>query len=82
MKKKLITLLILIQLPYLLSSQQSDQKASNIIEKIDNNMFSKTQIVTSEMIIYGKTESYFFNQSQQLRHRTSRSLYYRCSGNI
>ena len=54
MKKKLITLLILIQLPYLLSSQQSDQEASNIIEKIDKNMFSKTQIVTSEMIVYGK----------------------------
>ncbi|MDG2109011.1 MAG: outer membrane lipoprotein-sorting protein, partial [Flavobacteriaceae bacterium] len=54
MKKKLITLLILIQLPYLLSSQQSDQKASNIIEKIDKNMFSKTQIVTSEMVVYGK----------------------------
>ena len=57
MKKKLITLLILIQLPYLLSSQQSDQKASNIIEKIDNNMFSKTQIVTSEMIVYGKRKN-------------------------
>ena len=54
MKKKLIILLILIQLPYLLSSQQSDQEASNIIEKIDKNMFSKTQIVTSEMIVYGK----------------------------
>ena len=54
MKEKLIILLILIQLPYLLSSQQSDQEASNIIEKIDKNMFSKTQIVTSEMIVYGK----------------------------
>ena len=54
MKKKLIILLILIQLPYLLSSQQSDQEASNIIKKIDKNMFSKTQIVTSEMIVYGK----------------------------
>jgi outer membrane lipoprotein-sorting protein len=54
MKKKLIILLILIQLPYLLSSQQSDQEAFNIIEKIDKNMFSKTQIVTSEMIVYGK----------------------------
>ena len=54
MKKKLIILLILIQLPYLLSSQQSDQEALNIIEKIDKNMFSKTQIVTSEMIVYGK----------------------------
>ena len=54
MKKKLIILLILIQLPYLLSSQQSDQEASNIIEKIDKNMFSETQIVTSEMIVYGK----------------------------
>ena len=43
-----------IQLPFLLSSQQSDQKALNIIEKIDKNMFSKTQIVTSEMIVYGK----------------------------
>ena len=54
MKKKHIILLFLIQSPYLLSSQQSDQEASNIIEKIDKNMFSKTQIVKSEMIVYGK----------------------------
>ena len=54
MKKQLIFLLISIQLPFLLLSQQSDQKAFNIIKKIGKNMFSKTQIVTSEMIVYGK----------------------------
>ena len=54
MNKQLAIFLISIQLPFLLSSQQSDQKALNIIEKIDKNMFSKTQIVTSEMIVYGK----------------------------
>ena len=54
MNKQLIILLILIQLPFLLSSQKNDQKAFNIIKKMDKNMFSKTQIVTSEMIIYGK----------------------------
>ena len=54
MQKQLIILLISIQFPFLLSSQQIDQKAFNIIEKIDENMFSKTQIVTSEMIVYGK----------------------------
>jgi len=54
MNKQLAIFLFTIQLPFLLSSQQSDQKALNIIEKIDKNMFSKTQIVTSEMIVYGK----------------------------
>ena len=54
MQKQLIILFISIQFPFLLSSQQIDQKALNIIEKIDKNMFSKTQIVTSEMIVYGK----------------------------
>jgi hypothetical protein len=54
MQKQLIIILISIQFPFLLSSQQIDQKALNIIEKIDKNMFSKTQIVTSEMIVYGK----------------------------
>ena len=52
MKKQFIILLISIQLPFLLLSQQSDPKALNIIRKIDKNMFSKTQIVTSEMIVY------------------------------
>ena len=54
MQKQLIILLISIQFPFLLSSQQIDQKALNIIQKIDKNMFSKTQIVISEMIVYGK----------------------------
>ena len=54
MNNKLIISLILIYLPYMLFSQESDQKALSIIEKIDKNMFSKTQIVTSEMIVYGK----------------------------
>ena len=54
MNKQLAIFLFSIQFPFLLSSQQSDQKALNIIEKIDKNMFSKTQIVTSEMIVYGK----------------------------
>ena len=54
MNNKLIISLILIYLPYMLFSQESDQKALSIIEKIDKNMFSKTQIVTSEMVVYGK----------------------------
>ena len=54
MNNKLIISLILIYSPYMLFSQESDQKALSIIEKIDKNMFSKTQIVTSEMIVYGK----------------------------
>ena len=35
MNKQLAIFLFSIQLPFLLSSQQSDQKALNIIEKID-----------------------------------------------
>ena len=54
MNNKLIISLILIYLPYMIFSQGSDQKALSIIEKIDKNMFSKTQIVTSEMVVYGK----------------------------
>jgi outer membrane lipoprotein-sorting protein len=52
--KTIIALFLSIQLPLLLTAQVSDLKALKIIEEIDKNMFSKTQIVTSEMIVYGK----------------------------
>ena len=52
--KTIIALFLSIQLPFLLTAQVSDLKALKIIEEIDKNMFSKTQIVTSEMIVYGK----------------------------
>ncbi|MEK9613727.1 MAG: outer membrane lipoprotein-sorting protein [Flavobacteriaceae bacterium] len=35
-------------------AQKSSKEALLIIEEIDKNMFSNTQIVTSEMIVYGK----------------------------
>ena len=50
--KTIIALFLSIQLPFLLTAQVSDLKALKIIEEIDKNMFSKTQIVTSEMIVY------------------------------
>ena len=52
--KTIIALFLSIQLPFILTAQVSDLKALKIIEEIDKNMFSKTQIVTSEMIVYGK----------------------------
>ena len=41
MQKQLIILLISIQFPFLLSSQQIDQKALNIIEKIESAQIEK-----------------------------------------
>ena len=52
--KTIIALFLSIQLPLLLTAQVGDLKALKIIEQIDKNMFSKTQIITSEMIVYGK----------------------------
>ena len=40
-----------------LMSQESSKEAINIIKKIDGNMFSETQIITSEMIVYGKRKN-------------------------
>ena len=40
-----------------LMSQESSKEAINIIKKIDRNMFSETQIITSEMIVYGKRKN-------------------------
>ena len=54
MKKFIIIILQIINLPFFLIAQNSSEKALEIIRKIDKNMFAKTQIVTSEMIVYGK----------------------------
>ena len=54
MKKFIIIILQIINLPFFLIAQNSNEKALEIIRKIDKNMFAKTQIVTSEMIVYGK----------------------------
>ena len=40
-----------------LMSQESSKEAINIIKKIDRNMFSETQIITSEMIVYGNRKN-------------------------
>ena len=52
--KKIIIAFVITHLSFCVNSQKSEQEALNIIEKIDKNMFSKTQIITSEMIVYGK----------------------------
>ena len=39
------------------SQENSFPSASSILKKIDFNMLSKTQIITSEMIVYGKRKS-------------------------
>ena len=55
MKKIILFLTVTIFLSFYSSAQTTNnEKALEIIKKIDNNMFSKTQIVTSEMIVYGK----------------------------
>jgi outer membrane lipoprotein-sorting protein len=38
-------------------AQQNSKKAISIIKEIDKNMFFETQIVTSEMIVYGKRKN-------------------------
>ena len=40
-----------------LLAQQTSKKALSIIKKIDQNMYSESQIVTSEMIVYGKRKN-------------------------
>ena len=55
MKKNILIFTFTIILSFYPSAQTTNnEKALEIIKKIDNNMFSKTQIVTSEMIVYGK----------------------------
>ena len=55
MKKNILIFTFTIILSFYSSAQTTNnEKALEIIKKIDNNMFSKTQIVTSEMIVYGK----------------------------
>ena len=55
MKKNILFFTFTIILSLYSSAQKTNnEKALEIIKKIDNNMFSKTQIVTSEMIVYGK----------------------------
>jgi hypothetical protein len=57
MKKTLIVLLFCAYFSNDLSAQQSSKEALEIIKKLDKNMFSETQIITSEMIVYGKRKS-------------------------
>ena len=55
MEKIILFFTFTIFLSFYSSAQiTNNEKALEIIKKIDNNMFSKTQIVTSEMIVYGK----------------------------
>lgn len=57
MKKILFVLLFCAYFSNDLSAQQSSKEALEIIKKVDKNMFSETQIITSEMIVYGKRKS-------------------------
>ena len=54
---KKITILLCGIFSLTLMSQESSKEAINIIKKIDGNMFSETQIITSEMIVYGKRKN-------------------------
>ena len=53
-KKRYIINFLSILMSFHLFSQKSSEQALKIIEKIDKNMFAKTQVVTSEMVVYVK----------------------------
>ena len=56
--KNLVTLFSLFILPLSpLWAQQKTLSANVILEKVDENMYAKSQIITSEMIVYGKRKS-------------------------
>ena len=65
--KKLLFFLFTITSTSLFSQNSSSNEALEVLKKVDKNMFSETQIVTSEMIVYGKRKS-----------RTIRSKGYSC----
>ncbi len=48
------SLFILFILPSLLLAQQNYPNAELILQKVDNNMTSKTQVIESQMIIHGR----------------------------
>lgn len=54
MKKRHIINFLSFLMSFHLFAQKSSEQALKIIEKIDKNMFAKTQVVTSEMVVYGK----------------------------
>ena len=54
MKKSYIINFLSFLMSFHLFAQKSSEQALKIIEKIDKNMFAKTQVVTSEMVVYGK----------------------------
>jgi len=55
--KKLLFFLFTITSMSLFSQNSSSNEALEVLKKVDKNMFSETQIVTSEMIVYGKRKS-------------------------
>lgn len=50
-------LLFIFSLPLSLQGQESGMTADEILDKVDANMISDTQIISSEMIVYGKRKS-------------------------
>ena len=54
MNKRHIINFLSFLMSFHLFAQKSSEQALKIIEKIDKNMFAKTQVVTSEMVVYGK----------------------------
>ena len=57
MKKRHIINFLSYLMSFHLFAQKSSEQALKIIEKIDKNMFAKTQVVTSEMVVYGKRKN-------------------------
>ena len=54
MKKRHVINFLSFLMSFHLFAQKSSEQALKIIEKIDKNMFAKTQVVTSEMVVYSK----------------------------
>ena len=50
-------LLFIFSLPLSLQGQESGMTADEILDKVDANMIADTQIISSEMIVYGKRKS-------------------------
>ena len=57
MKLTLKIILIFFVSVKLLSQNNTFPSASSVIKKIDFNMLSKSQIINSEIIVYGKRKS-------------------------
>lgn len=50
-------LLFIFSIPLSLQGQESGMTADEILDKVDANMIADTQIISSEMIVYGKRKS-------------------------